>query len=86
MGLGSGIREKPIPDPGSRGQKGTGSRIRIRNTEELSTGPVVQWTTRLTTNQKNAGSSHARIVFSRSIGRNPKRHTKASHRAPRFST
>jgi hypothetical protein len=22
-----------IPDPGSRGQKGTGSRIRIRNTE-----------------------------------------------------
>jgi hypothetical protein len=22
----------PIPDPGSRGQKGTGSRIRIRNT------------------------------------------------------
>ncbi len=29
---GSGIRKKPIPDPGSRGQKGTGSRIRIRNT------------------------------------------------------
>jgi hypothetical protein len=26
----SGIRD---PDPGSRGQKGTGSRIRIRNTE-----------------------------------------------------
>jgi hypothetical protein len=25
--LGSGIRKKPIPDPGSRGQKGTGSRI-----------------------------------------------------------
>ncbi len=25
---GSGIRKKPIPDPGSRGQKGTGSRIR----------------------------------------------------------
>ncbi len=33
MGLGSGIRKKPIPDPGSGGQKGTGSRIRIRNTE-----------------------------------------------------
>ncbi len=32
MVLGSGIRENPIPDPGSRGQKGTGSRIRIRNT------------------------------------------------------
>jgi hypothetical protein len=32
MGLGSGIRKKPIPDPGSRGQKGTGSRVRIRNT------------------------------------------------------
>jgi hypothetical protein len=31
---GSGIRdpEKTYPDPGSRGQKGTGSRIRIRNT------------------------------------------------------
>jgi hypothetical protein len=28
----SGIMKKPIPDPGSRGQKGTGSRIRIRNT------------------------------------------------------
>jgi hypothetical protein len=25
MGLGSGIRKKPIPDPGSRGRKGTGS-------------------------------------------------------------
>jgi hypothetical protein len=31
----SGIRKKPIPDPGSRGQKGTGSRIRIRNTDCL---------------------------------------------------
>jgi hypothetical protein len=29
----SGIRNKPIPFPGSRGQKGTGSRIRIRNTD-----------------------------------------------------
>ncbi len=29
---GFGIRKKHIPDPGSRGQKGTGSRIRIRNT------------------------------------------------------
>jgi hypothetical protein len=25
MGLGSGIWKKPLPDPGSRGQKGTGS-------------------------------------------------------------
>jgi hypothetical protein len=25
----------PIPDPGSRGQKGTGSRIRIRNTGKM---------------------------------------------------
>ncbi len=35
MGLGSGIRKKPIPDPGSgsRGQKGTGSGIRCRNTD-----------------------------------------------------
>ncbi len=29
----SGIRKKPIPDPGSRGQKSTGSGIPIRNTE-----------------------------------------------------
>jgi hypothetical protein len=31
---GSDIQDpgKSIPDPGSRGQKGTGSRIRIRNT------------------------------------------------------
>jgi hypothetical protein len=31
----SGIRNKPITDPGSgsRGRKGTGSRIRIRNTD-----------------------------------------------------
>jgi hypothetical protein len=27
MDSGSGIRKKPIPDPGSRGQKGTGARI-----------------------------------------------------------
>jgi hypothetical protein len=33
--VGSGIRKKPIPDPGSGGQKGTGSRIRIRNTAKL---------------------------------------------------
>jgi hypothetical protein len=32
---GSEIRKKPIPDPVSRGQKGTGSRIRIRNTAIL---------------------------------------------------
>jgi hypothetical protein len=34
-GLGSEIRDpekKPIPYPGSSGEKGTGSRIRIRNT------------------------------------------------------
>jgi hypothetical protein len=30
---GSEIQEKPFPDPGSRGQKGTGSRILIRNTD-----------------------------------------------------
>jgi hypothetical protein len=30
--VGSGIRKKPIPDPGSGGQKGTGSQIRICNT------------------------------------------------------
>ncbi len=30
---GSAIRKKPIQDHGSKGQKGTGSRIRIRNTD-----------------------------------------------------
>ncbi len=44
MDLGSGFRDRGsgsgknlfrIPDPGSRGQKGTGSRIRIRNTEKI---------------------------------------------------
>jgi hypothetical protein len=34
---GSEIRRKPIPDPGSRGQKGTGSQIRIRNTANFLT-------------------------------------------------
>jgi hypothetical protein len=32
MGLGSGIRDPEKTYSGSRGQKGTGSRIRIRNT------------------------------------------------------
>jgi hypothetical protein len=32
LDLGSGIRKKPSLDTGSRGQKVTGSRIRIRNT------------------------------------------------------
>ncbi len=32
---GSEIRKKPIQDPGSRGQKSTGSRIRIRNTGNI---------------------------------------------------
>jgi hypothetical protein len=33
IGLGSGIRKKPIPDPGSWGQQSTGSRIPDPNTE-----------------------------------------------------
>jgi hypothetical protein len=36
-----GSRKKPIPDPGSRGQKGTGSRIRIRNTVKKRNLPEV---------------------------------------------
>jgi len=32
MGLGSGIRKKPIPDPGVQKAPDPGSRIRIRNT------------------------------------------------------
>jgi hypothetical protein len=43
MGLGSGIRKKSIPDPGSRGQKGTGSRILIRNTDlDLYVDPALE--------------------------------------------
>jgi hypothetical protein len=34
----SGIRKKPIPDPGSSGQNGTGSWIRIRNTSLTNSG------------------------------------------------
>jgi hypothetical protein len=41
MGLGSGIRKKPILDPGSRGQKGTGSRI--RNTGIHLARPYCGW-------------------------------------------
>ncbi len=55
MALGSGIRKKPIPDPGSRGQKGPGSRIRntgcknvhwilnsgLRNPKEIFTDPPI---------------------------------------------
>jgi hypothetical protein len=45
--VGSGIRKKPVPDPGSRGQKGTGSRIRIRNTgiciEIFERGKFYNW-------------------------------------------
>jgi hypothetical protein len=33
MGLGSGIRKKPIPDPGSRVKKAPNSSSRIRNTD-----------------------------------------------------
>jgi hypothetical protein len=33
-GFGIRDRKKPIPDPGFTGQKGTGSRIRIRNTAQ----------------------------------------------------
>ncbi len=43
----SGIRKKPITDPGSRGQKSTGSRIRIRNTGHQ---PSDNWNDRLKIN------------------------------------
>ncbi len=47
----SGIWKKSIPDSRSRGQKGTGSRIRIRNTgialEPLSMPNRVQWFSQL---------------------------------------
>ncbi len=39
---GSGIRKKPIPDPESGGQKGTGSRIWIRNTDS-ATRQILVW-------------------------------------------
>jgi hypothetical protein len=37
FGLGSGIRNKPIPNPGSRGQKSTGSWILIHNNGSVIT-------------------------------------------------
>jgi hypothetical protein len=40
----SGIRKKPIPDTGSRDQKGTGSRIRIRNTACGTVGIIFRTT------------------------------------------
>ncbi len=39
--LGSGFLSIPYPDPGSGGQKSTGSRIRIRNTGTVVLGTVV---------------------------------------------
>ncbi len=41
----SGIRKKPIPDPGSMGQKGTGSRI--RNTEKYEALQTLDQTRKL---------------------------------------
>ncbi len=43
----SGIRKKPIPHPGSRGQKGTGSRIQIRNTDYYSILYYLRWALRI---------------------------------------
>ncbi len=39
----SGIRKKPIPDPGSGGQKGTGSRIRIPDPDPQHCFLAVLW-------------------------------------------
>jgi hypothetical protein len=47
---GSEIREKPIPDPGSRGQKGTGVRIRICNTGQEESQNGYQGESRLSVN------------------------------------
>ncbi len=44
MGLGSGTWKKPIPDTGSMGQKGNGSRIRIRNTGSNIAQPLLHGT------------------------------------------
>jgi hypothetical protein len=44
---GSGIRKKPIPEPGSRGQKGTRSRIRIRNTAVAARNQLISHTVQL---------------------------------------
>jgi hypothetical protein len=38
----SGIREKPIPDPGSKGQKGTGSRIPDLDPEHWQQGYFIE--------------------------------------------
>jgi hypothetical protein len=42
---GSGENLFRIPDPGSKGQKGTGSRIRIRNTGNLSLSRLIYFNT-----------------------------------------
>ncbi len=60
--LGSWIRKKPIEDPGSRGQKGTGSRIRIRNTA-YDQGSFVRWY------QVNINTSTVEHWFKRTVGR-----------------
>jgi hypothetical protein len=70
MGLGygirdprSGIQKKPIPDPGSRGQKGTGSRIRNTGCWGLNRGLVqpLHWLQRRTHNSPTPRSHLLRL-------------------------
>jgi hypothetical protein len=63
MGLGSGIRKKPIPDPESRGQKGTGSRIRIHNTVSLVLPMFHLLTNRFPYESTVAGSTKNYTIF-----------------------
>jgi hypothetical protein len=47
MGLGSGIRKKPVPDPGSRGQKapdpGSGSATLLNGRPVSLRQPSIRW-------------------------------------------
>ncbi len=58
------IWKKPIPDPGSRGQKGTGSRIRIRNTgaETRETGERLPLLTVETEVNGDSKSTNYRVI------------------------
>jgi hypothetical protein len=49
----------PIPEPGSRGQKGTGSRIRIRITTHLQLG----WSPLIPDEQEVALTVHYHLLF-----------------------
>jgi hypothetical protein len=73
MGLGSGIRKKPIPDPGSgsRGQNGTGSRIRIRNTDPSHLRSVFSVSTNQCSYRCHSNANPVLLILMQNQGPNP---------------